>query len=395
MLVHHQFSWNWRGVPGCPVASLSHRQALARAAIIEARSAVASTSTRNAHLSDARVRPVRRSDLRRATMAPREGLRSARATTPDPRRLAWALRWSPSIRARCRRRSRPTTTAASSSCRRCGSSRRCRAGRSRCSSSVASSRSSSAGTGRRAARRGPERAPTAPRRKSPGALVALSGVNAADARLLAQGRVALARARRMPARRSRLRRRASVRRHRMPVRDRLEVVELGHLPVAGLRATPAREPVRPARELLGRRRDAIAPVLQQLERVERRVPAVDEDAERQHRRAADAMLAVDENALTAVEMPRREARRRDRDARGRRRTCPASASGAERCRDGRAAARRRRPRCADRRRRGSRARGSGAPFAPAGKLPPTARWSVTQSKFGVQDAIVAPRANRM
>ncbi|HEX4235307.1 MAG TPA: hypothetical protein VH041_13510 [Caldimonas sp.] len=71
--------------PGSPDSSLDDRQALWRGEIIEASGVVATTSTRNARLSDARFPFVRRAGLRRATMA---APKDSRATVQRPLLLA-------------------------------------------------------------------------------------------------------------------------------------------------------------------------------------------------------------------------------------------------------------------------------------------------------------------
>src|SRR3954447_24547946 len=92
----------------------------------------------------------------------------------------------------------------------------------------------------------------------------------------------------------------------MPVRDRLEGIEMGDFPARTVALAPPGEPGRPSLVLDRARRDEGTPGLREFQRVERSVALADERAERERRRAADAVLAMDQDPLSGVEVAHRE-----------------------------------------------------------------------------------------
>ena len=77
--------------------------------------------------------------------------------------------------------------------------------------------------------------------------------------------------------------------------------------IVGHRLAARAKPIRPALILRVARRHCLANVLCMGKCVERLPPLLDEHAQRQQRRAADAMLAVDQDLVAARDMSAREA----------------------------------------------------------------------------------------
>src|SRR3954463_13892012 len=92
----------------------------------------------------------------------------------------------------------------------------------------------------------------------------------------------------------------------MPVGDGFEGVEGRDVPIGLVRPLPIPEPFRPGLVLSRAWGNERAPAFRQLKGRQRLHLPADQHAQRERRRAPDAVLAMDEDPLAAVEMAARE-----------------------------------------------------------------------------------------